>query len=152
MIMLPFSVLFYLKQSSPMYYAYVFFPIYFWSHSILNIQSLLDILRNYRTSSWYIVLFYATLYILGLECLVMTYHYREVIFVIFIFWGLWYSYYWINSKIDGALFTKWLLLCFVCGSFTLLSPQLVESIPTFVFGGFCHLAIGLHSITTLKSR
>ncbi|KAI3654848.1 hypothetical protein MP228_000228 [Amoeboaphelidium protococcarum] len=144
LVMFPFSVVFYMKQSPPMYYAYALFPVIFWT----------QIFRNQSVIQWSVqdlsqrvsrgqLIAYGAGYLIILEFLVMSYHYRQVLSVLFIGFGGYYLYSSSSRLKSSYLLYTWPILCVVSSSFTLLSPQLVENAFLFTIGGVMHISIGV---------
>lgn len=149
---------FFASGSSPSYYAYAFFPVFFWkcvfgrrASLVAACNKLVSSLGKDKTSSSssrgariVSLVFKAALYIAVMESLALGYIYREIFTMLFIlgaFWPLTYGISFLRKHF--ALFSFWFVSCLSMSSFTLLPANKSENIGLIMLGGAVMVLIGI---------
>ncbi|CAG8470841.1 9634_t:CDS:10 [Ambispora gerdemannii] len=142
-----------MAKSPRTYYAYVFFPIAFWSEVLRRYHILSDYHwdRALDEHSWILVAGYTIGYILVLEVFVYSYFERKTLTACFIFTAFWpfvTSFQFRES--NGPLLYSWFASCMISGTFLLLPVEKGESIILVITGG---ILIGVTGLIALwKSK
>ncbi|KAI1314430.1 Glycosyl phosphatidyl inositol anchor synthesis [Mortierella claussenii] len=131
-----FAVILTWKQSPALYYAYVVFPIYFWSRVLLDRRELIGaISKTTRNYGWIKSLGSVVGYIIALEILVYSYFNRGILSVCFLFLALWPAFLPASVQRNSAvLMASWSLSCLGTSIFTLLPVEMGED-KTLIFAG-----------------
>lgn len=124
-----FSVILTMKQSPPLYYAYVAFPVFFWNRVALERRELLAaISKTTQTYGWIKALGSVLGYIVALEILVYSYFNRGILSVCLMFLALWPLFLPAAVQRNNTLLmVSWSLSCLGTSIFTLLPVEIDES-------------------------
>ena len=140
-----FVLLFQYKQSPAMYYAYAFFPVYFWTLNVFKSRILFASLSDiFRKNRWWHLLGMFLLYVVALECLVVSYFYREILSVYFIVTASLYAWFLptaIKARYPVVLALQ-LISSVGCSIFLLLPVNMAESPLFFNAGGLSVVLVG----------
>ncbi|KAG0045192.1 Glycosyl phosphatidyl inositol anchor synthesis, partial [Gryganskiella cystojenkinii] len=143
-----FAVILTIKQSPPLYYAYVAFPVFFWSRVVLDRRELFAAIGKTTQSYGWIKSFLAVLgYIVALEVLVYSYFNRAILSVCFLFMALWPLF--MPSAIqrnNGLLMVSWSISCLGTSIFTLLPVEKGEDQMLILAGGLILTLSGVFSV------
>jgi GPI ethanolamine phosphate transferase 1 len=121
-----FYCILFLKSSPLAYYAYAAFPIYFWSNILTEFGWMYEVIRK-MSADLGPNLFKIFLYLAGLELLVFSYHYREILslcFVALFFWPLALPAFSKDQRSESASGLAWSICCAVMAIFPLLSVEM----------------------------
>ncbi|KAI9504225.1 Phosphatidylinositolglycan class N-domain-containing protein [Coemansia spiralis] len=141
-----FSAMFYRQHSPAMYYAYIAFPVYFWTEILQQAPLASQIVANYMNMSvrWRPVAFVVG-YVLILEALVYAYFDRRVYSAAFallaVFWPLTVSAKF-RRKHSGLL-SLWAGFCLLTSVFTLLPVERNDHLGLVIVGGLLITISGL---------
>ncbi|KAF9928850.1 Glycosyl phosphatidyl inositol anchor synthesis [Linnemannia zychae] len=142
-----FAIILTIKQSPALYYAYVAFPIFFWSRVILDRSELRSaITKTIQTYGW-IKTFGSTVgYIIALEVLVYSYFNRGILSVCFMLLALWPAFLPASVQRNSKLLmASWSLSCLGTSIFTLLPVEVPEDKTLILAGGLLLTLSGLIS-------
>ncbi|KAF9582958.1 Glycosyl phosphatidyl inositol anchor synthesis [Lunasporangiospora selenospora] len=132
-----FAVILAIKQSPVLYYAYVAFPVLFWSCVILDRRELIaTISKTTQNYGWLKVLGSVIGYIIALEVLVYSYFNRAILSVCFLGLALWPAF--LPSAVqrnNTMLMVSWSLSCLGTSVFTLLPVEKGEDQYLILAGG-----------------
>ncbi|KAI8885056.1 PigN-domain-containing protein [Backusella circina FSU 941] len=147
------SGMLWIQKMPKMYYAYVFFPIYFWNHICRNYGVLLHALRlSLQNGKMKLFLSFAGA-ILGLEALVASFFYREAlsgIFLVLSAWPLVMPEKVRNGEGNMPILLGWSCACFATSTFTLLPVEKGEHISIVIIGGIAGIAFSLYTLKNLE--
>ncbi|KAF9363165.1 Glycosyl phosphatidyl inositol anchor synthesis [Mortierella sp. NVP85] len=131
-----FAIILTIKQSPPLYYAYVAFPVYFWNRVLLDRGELLGtVFKTGRDYGWIRTFGSVLGYVIALEVLVYSFFNRAVLSVCFLLLALWPVFLPTNVQRNSkALMASWSLSCLGTSVFTLL-PVEMEQDQTLIFAG-----------------
>ncbi|KAF9575666.1 Glycosyl phosphatidyl inositol anchor synthesis [Mortierella alpina] len=132
-----FAIILTMKQSPPLYYVYVMFPVFFWSRVVVQRRELTAaILRSTRSYGWIMTLGSVLGYIIALEILVYSYFNRAILSVCFMFLALWPAF--LPSSVQRnstLLMVSWSVSCLGTSIFTLLPVEMGEDQMLILAGG-----------------
>ncbi|KAJ2746284.1 Glycosyl phosphatidyl inositol anchor synthesis [Coemansia sp. BCRC 34301] len=141
-----FSAVFYKQHSPGMYYAYVAFPIYFWTDIVQQLPLIQHMFSSYLHMAvrWRPIAFAAT-YVLVLEALVYAYFDRRVYSVAF---GLLAAVWPLSvsprfRRQHTMLLVTWLSFCLLTSVFTLLPVDRNDHLGLVIAGGMLITLSGL---------
>ncbi|KAK3814029.1 MAG: Phosphatidylinositolglycan class N-domain-containing protein [Benniella sp.] len=131
-----FAIILTIKQSPPLYYAYVAFPVYFWNRVLLDRRELLGtVFKTGRDYGWIRTFGSVLGYVIALEVLVYSFFNRAVLSVCFLLLALWPVFLPTSVQRNSkALMASWSLSCLGTSVFTLL-PVEMEQDQTLIFAG-----------------
>ncbi|MBW0489364.1 hypothetical protein O181_029079 [Austropuccinia psidii MF-1] len=141
---------FYLEQAPGTYFLYAFFPCYFWSQIIDDLDSLLDMvewLANHtspQTPSWTMGL----ITLISLEAMVLGYFYRIVWTLGWVLIGILWPRISMSAefrRVNRPLLNVWACSSVFSSTFTLLSVEKGESLLLITLGGLAFLIAGYTS-------
>ncbi|EPE09923.1 gpi ethanolamine phosphate transferase [Ophiostoma piceae UAMH 11346] len=162
-VLLAMYASFFASGSSPSYYAYAFFPVFFWK-CVFGRRASLAAACNKLVSSLgkrgaagslasssssrgarvVSLIFKAALYIAVMESLALGYIYREIFTMLFVLGAFWPVTYGISFlRKHFALFAFWFISCLSMSSFTLLPANKSENIGLIMLGGAVMVVIGI---------
>ncbi|KAJ2004481.1 Glycosyl phosphatidyl inositol anchor synthesis [Coemansia thaxteri] len=133
-----FSLIFYKQHSPAMYYAYVAFPIYFWTDILQQLPLIQQICIGYlRMAVRWRPLAFVAIYVLVLEALVYAYFDRRVYSVAF---GLLAAVWPLSvspkfRRRHAQLLATWTVFCVLTSVFTLLPVERNDHLGLVVAGG-----------------
>ncbi|KAG0795482.1 hypothetical protein G6F62_000083 [Rhizopus arrhizus] len=134
--MVAISCMIYIQKMPAMYYAYIFFPIFFWNQILRNYRTLIDALRLYMRNGIIKSSMTTVAFLLFLEALVFSFFHREVLTGLFFLLAYWP---WIMPKHalkdNSALLKSWSVACIFTSIFTLLPVEKGENINEVIAGG-----------------
>ncbi|GAA5814692.1 hypothetical protein MFLAVUS_008191 [Mucor flavus] len=137
------SSMLWIQKMPTMYYAYVFFPVFFWNRIIHNYRYLIEALNlclRGGVANFFITI---TASLLFLQALVCSYFYREVLTAIFFVLAAWPLI--MPRKIHRkhkSLVIGWSISCICTSVFTLLPVEKGENIVVVVCGGVLGVIAG----------
>ncbi|GAA5795205.1 hypothetical protein HPULCUR_000559 [Helicostylum pulchrum] len=137
------SSMLWIQKMPTMYYAYVFFPVFFWNRIIHNYRYLIEALNlclRGGAANFFVTL---TASLLFLQALVCSYFYREVLTAIFLVLAAWPLI--MPRKIHRkhkSLVIGWTISCICTSIFTLLPVEKGENIVVVVCGGILGVIAG----------
>ncbi|KAI7897008.1 Phosphatidylinositolglycan class N-domain-containing protein [Mucor mucedo] len=137
------STMLWIQKMPSMYYAYVFFPVFFWNRIVHNYRSLkqaLNLCLRGGVGRFMVILISSLLF---LEALVCSFFYREVLSVIFLVLAAWPMI--MPAKIHRkhkSLLVGWTISCICTSVFTLLPVEKGENISIVVCGGIIGVIAG----------
>ncbi|KAG0325824.1 Glycosyl phosphatidyl inositol anchor synthesis [Podila humilis] len=142
------SVILTIKQSPALYYAYVAFPVVFWSRVILDRQELIKTLtKTTQTYGWLKALGSVLGYIVALEILVYSYFNRGILSVCFMLLALWPVFLpKAVQRNNTLLMVSWSVSCLGSSIFTLLPVEMVESLSLIFSGGLLLTLTGVFAV------
>ncbi|KAF9957992.1 Glycosyl phosphatidyl inositol anchor synthesis, partial [Mortierella alpina] len=132
-----FAVVLTMKQSPPLYYVYVAFPVFFWSRTVLHRRELVAVVsKTTRNYGWITTLGSVLGYIIALEILVYSYFNRAILSVCFMFLALWPAFLPTSVQRNSALLmASWSVSCLGTSIFTLLPVEMGEDQMLILAGG-----------------
>ncbi|OLY78381.1 GPI ethanolamine phosphate transferase 1 [Smittium mucronatum] len=145
------SIFFLYSQSAPgIYYAYVGFPVFFWTETLRSLPSILNVIKNSKLLekdhvSNVVVIF---LSLISLEALVYGYHNRIAYSLIMIFLSIGWVFIIPMSVLRPNIFiiSGWIFFCLTTSIFTLLPVEKGEHLITSTIGGLIISAVGVVSV------
>ncbi|KAJ1667768.1 Glycosyl phosphatidyl inositol anchor synthesis [Coemansia sp. RSA 1813] len=143
-----FAAMFYRQKSPAMYYAYVAFPVYFWTETLQQAPLMQQISANYlRMSVRWRPLAFVLGYVAVLEALVYAYFDRRVYTAAFmllaVFWPLTVSAKFRRKHM--GLLSLWTLFCMLTSVFTLLPVERNDHLGLVIVGGLLIAASGSYA-------
>ncbi|KAF8937481.1 Glycosyl phosphatidyl inositol anchor synthesis [Dissophora ornata] len=143
-----FAVILTVKQSPALYYAYVAFPVFFWSRVVLDRRELLSaISKTTRNYGWIKTLGSVLGYIVALEILVYSYFNRAILSVCFMFLALWPVFLPSSVQRNSAmLMVSWSVSCLGTSIFTLLPVEKGEDKMLILVGGLILTLSGIVAV------
>ncbi|KAF9188471.1 Glycosyl phosphatidyl inositol anchor synthesis [Haplosporangium sp. Z 767] len=143
-----FTVILMIKQSPPLYYLYVAFPVFFWSRVVLDRRELIaTISKTARTYGWIRMLGSVLGYIVALEILVYSYFNRAILTVCFMFLALWPVFLPANvQRNNSLLMVSWSVSCLGTSIFTLLPVEKGEDQMLILAGGLLLTLSGIFAV------
>ncbi|KAF9956093.1 Glycosyl phosphatidyl inositol anchor synthesis [Mortierella alpina] len=143
-----FAIVLTLKQSPPLYYVYVVFPVFFWSRVVLHRRELVAaISKTTRNYGWIMTLGSVLGYIIALEILVYSYFNRAILSVCFMFLALWPAF--LPSSVQRnstLLMASWSVSCLGTSIFTLLPVEMGEDQTLILAGGLLLMVSGVVAV------
>ncbi|KAG0364781.1 Phosphatidylinositolglycan class N-domain-containing protein [Gamsiella multidivaricata] len=143
-----FAIVLIIKQSPALYYAYVAFPVYFWSRVLVDRNELLAaISKTTQDYGWIKTLGSVLGYIIALEILVYSYFNRAILSVCFLFLALWPVF--LPGSIqrnNTVLMASWSLSCLGTSIFTLLPVEMGEDKALIIAGGLLLTVSGVFAV------
>ncbi|KAF9134927.1 Glycosyl phosphatidyl inositol anchor synthesis [Mortierella sp. 14UC] len=132
-----FATILTIKQSPALYYAYVAFPIFFWSRVILDRRELTSaIAKTTQNYGWVKTIGSVLGYIVALEILVYSYFNRGILSICFMFLALWPAFLPAAVQRNNTLLmASWSLSCLGTSIFTLLPVEMGEDKMLILAGG-----------------
>ncbi|KAJ1886849.1 Glycosyl phosphatidyl inositol anchor synthesis [Kickxella alabastrina] len=146
LVFIGFSAMFYRQHSPAMYYAYVAFPVYFWTDILRQLPLVQAISTNYMRMSvrWRPLAFVAA-YVVVLEALVYAFFDRRVYSVAFallaVTWPLAVSPKF--RRRHPRLLILWFVFCLLTSTFTLLPVERNDHLGLVMAGGLLITLSGL---------
>ncbi|OZJ04522.1 hypothetical protein BZG36_02247 [Bifiguratus adelaidae] len=138
-------MLLWLQKMPYMYYAYVIFPVYFWSEVLRRRQTLVSVLKLSTTSNGIIKTGIPVIgTIIGMEMMVVSFFRREIISACFILGAVWPLL--MPSSIRRqypGLASLWSLSCMATSTFTLLPVEKGEDVSLVLAGTAAIIITGL---------
>ncbi|ORZ24376.1 Phosphatidylinositolglycan class N-domain-containing protein [Absidia repens] len=153
LVFLVLAGMIWIQKMPSLYYAYLFFPVFFWNQVIQNIgtlRSACTLILAQGVSKPFVIV---TGTLLVLEALVYSFFEREVLSIIFVllsFWPLMMSAK--AQKGNILLLVTWTICCWCTSIFTLLPVEKDADIMLVVYGGLLGLALGLGLVWLLNSQ
>ncbi|KAI8099624.1 Phosphatidylinositolglycan class N-domain-containing protein [Halteromyces radiatus] len=153
LVFLTLAGMIWIQKMPSLYYAYVFFPVFFWNQIIQNVGTLrisgdLVLKQGYFKPVMTVM---STLLIL--EALVYSFFEREILSVIFILISFWPLVMPDKMKKNHiSLLAIWMLGCWSTSIFTMLPVEKDADIMLVVWGGLLGLILGLLLVWSLKSN
>ncbi|KAF9936165.1 Glycosyl phosphatidyl inositol anchor synthesis, partial [Modicella reniformis] len=143
-----FAIILTLKQSPPLYYAYVAFPVFFWSRALLDRRELhTAISRTTRNYGMIKTLGSVLGYIIALEILVYSYFNRSILSVCFLFLALWPLFLPASVQRNSTvLMASWSLSCLGTSIFTLLPVEMEQNQTLILAGGLLMTLSGILAV------
>ncbi|KAL0083736.1 MCD4/FSR2/SSU21/ZRG16 [Phycomyces blakesleeanus] len=137
------SFMVWIQDMPTMYYAYVFFPVYFWRQVLQNKDIFAAILSSASREGWTVLIRNTIGTLLALELLVYSYFRREVLTVCFVLLATWPFFMPARMRRHySSLLTLWSISCLCTSVFTLLPVEKGENILLVVFGGLAGISVG----------
>ncbi|KAK5822753.1 Phosphatidylinositolglycan class N-domain-containing protein [Linnemannia elongata] len=132
-----FSIILMIKHSPALYYAYVAFPIFFWSRVVLDRRELFSaISKTTQNYGWAKTIGSVLGYIVALEILVYSYFNRGILSICFLFLALWPAFLPAAVQRNNTLLmASWSLSCLGTSIFTLLPVEMGEDKILILSGG-----------------
>ncbi|KAF9903824.1 Glycosyl phosphatidyl inositol anchor synthesis [Linnemannia zychae] len=142
-----FAIILTIKQSPVLYYAYVAFPIFFWSHVVLDRRELISaISKTTQNYGWGKTTGSVLGYIVALEILVYSYFNRSILSICFMFLALWPVFLPAAVQRNSTvLMASWSLSCLGTSIFTLLPVDMGEDKMLILAGGLVLTVCGFVS-------
>ncbi|CAO3599670.1 unnamed protein product [Absidia cylindrospora] len=153
LVFLVLAGMIWIQKMPSLYYAYLFFPVFFWNQVIQNIgtlQSSCTLILNQGVSKPFAIVI-GTL--LVLEALVYSFFEREVLSIIFILLSFWPLM--MPAKVQKGnilLLVTWAVCCWCTSIFTLLPVEKDADIMLVVYGGLLGVLLGLALVWLLNSQ
>ncbi|KAF9097265.1 Glycosyl phosphatidyl inositol anchor synthesis [Mortierella sp. AD031] len=143
-----FAVILTIKHSPALYYAYVAFPVFFWSRVVLDRRELLSaIAKTTQSYGWIKTIGSVLGYIIALEVLVYSYFNRGILSVCFMFLALWPLFLPVAVQRNNILLmASWSLSCLGTSIFTLLPVEMGEDKMLILSGGLILTVSGFVSL------
>ncbi|KAJ1963212.1 Glycosyl phosphatidyl inositol anchor synthesis [Dipsacomyces acuminosporus] len=141
-----FSLMFYKQESPVMYYAYIAFPVYFWTEILQQAPLIQMIVGKYtRMSARWRPVAFVSVYVLILEALVYAYFDRRVYSLAFVLlaaiWPLSVSAKF--RRRHPRLLGLWVVFCLLTSTFTMLPVERNDHLGLVVAGGVLITLSGL---------
>ncbi|KAF9158836.1 Glycosyl phosphatidyl inositol anchor synthesis [Mortierella sp. AD011] len=142
------AVILAVKQSPPLYYLYVAFPVYFWNRICIDRKELYHtIIKTTQNYGWIKTFISVLGYIIALEILVYSYFNRAVLSVCFLFLSLWPLFLPSGVQRNSALLmVSWSLSCLGTSIFTLLPVEMAENQTLILSGGLILTVCGIFAV------
>ncbi|KAI8339508.1 Phosphatidylinositolglycan class N-domain-containing protein [Chlamydoabsidia padenii] len=142
-----------IQKMPTLYYAYVFFPVFFWNQVAQNIGTLQSSSAFILGHGYNKALFAIVGTLLILEALVYSFFEREVLSAMFILISLWPLIMpsWMQKN-HTTLLISWTLCCWSTSIFTILPVEKDADIMLVVYGGILGLVLGSGLVWLLKSK
>lgn len=146
-----FAVILTMKQSPALYYAYVAFPIFFWSRVTLDRKELLSAISKTTSNyGWIKTIGSALGYIVALEILVYSYFNRGILSVCFMFLALWPLFLPAAVQRNNTLLmASWTLSCLGTSIFTLLPVEMEQDRMLIFVGGLILTLSGIVAVAVV---
>ncbi|KAI9475586.1 MAG: Phosphatidylinositolglycan class N-domain-containing protein [Benjaminiella poitrasii] len=144
-------IMLWIQRMPKMYYAYVFFPVFFWNRVFSNCRVLLEALRLSLKNGFVRFAFIIISSLLFLEALVYSFFYREILSAIFVIISAWP--FMMSSRIrreNKLLMFTWIVSCLCTSVFTLLPVEKGEDISIVTAGGVVGVFLGAIALWKLK--
>ncbi|KAG0324194.1 Glycosyl phosphatidyl inositol anchor synthesis [Dissophora globulifera] len=143
-----FAVILTAKQSPALYYAYVAFPVFFWSRALQERRELFAAISTTIRNYGLIQTLGAVLgYIIALEILVYSYFNRAILSVCFLFLALWPVALPANVQRNSfMLMVSWSVSCLGTSIFTLLPVEKGEDKLLILSGGLLLMLSGVVAV------
>ncbi|KAI3660509.1 hypothetical protein MP638_000966 [Amoeboaphelidium occidentale] len=148
-VMCSFALLLRVKEAPLHYNLYVLFPVYFWSCVLKKLHIIQQLVMRISISA----LLFSVTYIIGLELLVASYFYREILGFIFVILGLLWPILQIKKsfiKNNLSSVASWTITCISSSSFMFLPVHLEENFLLIVIGGLLILTIAVFSLIYIR--
>ncbi|KAG0205882.1 Glycosyl phosphatidyl inositol anchor synthesis [Mortierella sp. GBA30] len=143
-----FAIILTLKQSPALYYAYVAFPVFFWSRVVLDRKELVATISKTTRAYGSLKTFGSVVgYIMALEILVYSYFNRAILSVCFMFLALWPAF--LPSSVQRnstLLMASWSASCLGTSIFTLLPVEMGEDQMLILAGGLILALSGIIAV------
>ncbi|UNI22085.1 Glycosyl phosphatidyl inositol anchor synthesis [Purpureocillium takamizusanense] len=140
----------FLVSKSPItYYAYAFFPVVFWEEVYAHRESLIlgrKALFGHIVSTGAVATLvgHAVLSVAIVQCLALSYIYREILTGIFILAATWPATYGVSFLRKYAVLSlAWIVSCLTMSLFTLLPAMKEENVTLILIGGAAMTALGI---------
>ncbi|OAQ86563.1 GPI ethanolamine phosphate transferase 1 [Purpureocillium lilacinum] len=140
----------FLVSKSPLtYYAYAFFPVVFWEEVYAHRDSLIlgrKALFGHIASAGAVATLvgHAVLSVAIVQCLALSYIYREILTGIFILAATWPATYGVLFlRKHAGLSLAWIVSCLIMSIFTLLPAMKAENVTLILVGGTAMTALGV---------
>ncbi|KAG0242506.1 Phosphatidylinositolglycan class N-domain-containing protein [Mortierella sp. GBAus27b] len=148
-----FAIVLTMKQSPPLYYAYVAFPVFFWNRALIDRREVLEaVSRTTRTFGWVRTIGSVLGYIIALEILVYSFFNRAVLSVCFMLLALWPLFLPSNVQRNSAvLMASWSLSCLGTSIFTLLPVEMEQDLTLIFAGGLLLTLSGVVAVLTVPN-
>ncbi|KAJ9154864.1 GPI ethanolamine phosphate transferase 1 [Pleurostoma richardsiae] len=137
------------SKSSPTYYAYALFPVFFWEEVFARREALLEggkvLFGNSESKLSALSLAANTVfYVAVMVSLALGYIYREILTGLFIIGAFWPASYGVSFLQKHAMTSAvWFVSCMAMSTFTLLEANKTENISLIMVGGALMVAIGV---------
>ncbi|KAI8142471.1 Phosphatidylinositolglycan class N-domain-containing protein [Fennellomyces sp. T-0311] len=131
-------------QNMPiMYYAYIFFPVYFWNQVIRHRSTLVAGFRLAVSNGYGMLVLEFAAFMVAMEALVYSFFKREILSVLFVLLSVWPVFASKRMRSEHpVLLATWFVSCLCTSIFTLLPVEKGEDINLVVLSGIAGVLLG----------
>ncbi|ORX61618.1 PigN-domain-containing protein [Hesseltinella vesiculosa] len=147
------SAMIWIQKMRSLYYAYVFFPVYFWHQIVMNWGTFSLAMQRIQQQGYLTLMLVLIGTLVSMESLVYSFFCREVLSTLFIILSLWPVI--INKDMQRShrpLLALWTVTCWATSIFTLLPVEKEADIMLVVWGGLLGLVLGGLVVGYLKQQ